>query len=221
MIIERSDEQRVNIEGIPKELQHIAEEAQAFLEVRNVYQAAIKEISTKLEILDDEFQVNHDYNPIHHMESRVKSVNSMLEKIIRRGLAGEKGAFAQITDIAGIRVICKYTDDIYRIKNLLINQNDIELVNCIDYIENPKKSGYRSLHLIVTVPVFLSNRVETVPVEVQIRTVVMDTWASLEHELKYKRQGRPISEEASKHLQDIAKQMDDIDQMMCKIHNEL
>ncbi len=220
MIIERSDDTKMNLSSIPEELLPLAQEAQNFLEVRNIYQAAIKEVSTKLEILDDEFQVNHDYNPIHHMESRVKSVNSMLEKIIRRGLSDEEGAFSKITDLAGIRVICKYTDDIYRISEMLLKQHDIELVTKMDYIKNPKESGYRSLHLIVKVPVFLSDRVEHVPVEIQVRSVVMDTWASLEHELRYKKNGKPLSQESSKILKQMADQLEEIDDTMSKIHRE-
>lgn len=220
MIIKRSEANKVDLSTIPKELLPLAQEAQNFLEVRNIYQAAIKEISTKLEILDDEFQVNHDYNPIHHMESRVKSVNSMLEKIIRRGLDNEERAFSKITDIAGIRVICKYTSDIYRISEMLLNQSDIQLVTKMDYIKKPKESGYRSLHLIVKVPVFLSNRVEEVPVEIQIRSVVMDTWASLEHELRYKNDKKPLSEESSKILKEIADQLKEIDDKMSEIHKE-
>ena len=221
MIIERNDDLRIDIATISDEYKAFASEAQDFLAVRNVYQAAIKEISTKLEILDDEFQVNHDYNPIHHMESRVKSVKSILEKIMRRGLDGEEKALMKISDIAGIRVICKYAEDIYRIRGMLLSQDDIKFLSEADYIKNPKESGYRSLHLLVTVPVFLSDRVEHVPVEIQIRTVVMDTWASLEHELRYKRQGTPISEEASKKLRRCAEQMQAIDDMMSDIHREL
>ncbi len=212
MIIERNDDLRIDIATISDEYKAFASEAQDFLAVRNVYQAAIKEISTK---------VNHDYNPIHHMESRVKSVKSILEKIMRRGLDGEEKAFMKISDIAGIRVICKYAEDIYRIRGMLLSQDDIKFLSEADYIKNPKESGYRSLHLLVTVPVFLSDRVEHVPVEIQIRTVVMDTWASLEHELRYKRQGTPISEEASKKLRRCAEQMQAIDDMMSDIHREL
>lgn len=220
MIIERNDDRRMDLTQIPEDLLPLAQEAQSFLEVRNVYQAAIKEISTKLEILDDEFQVNHDYNPIHHMEARVKTVKSILEKIMRRGLSDEDDAFMKITDIAGIRVICKYTSDVYRISDMLLQQDDIKLVSKNDYIQNPKESGYRSLHLIVTVPVFLSDRVEHVPVEIQVRTVVMDTWASLEHELRYKKGDKHLSEDSSNKLKTIASQMKIIDDMMNQIHQE-
>lgn len=219
MIIEKKESLKIDLDTMPEEFKPMAMQAQRFLEVRNLYHAAIKEVSTKLEILDDEFHVNHDYNPIHHMECRVKSIKSIFDKIIRKGYDMEDDAFTKIMDIAGIRVICKYSQDIYRVRDMLLKQNDIELIKEKDYIQNPKESGYRSLHIVVLVPVFLSDRVEKVPVEVQIRTVVMDTWASLEHELKYKRNGQPLSEDAIENLKHCAAQMNLIDEMMERIHN--
>lgn len=220
MIIEKQENLKIDLDLIPDEFKPMARQAQEFLEVRNLYHAAIKEVSTKLEILDDEFHVNHSYNPIHHMECRVKSIQSIFEKIDRKGYAFDSKAFKKLTDIAGIRVICKYNNDIYRISQMLLQQNDIELVREKDYIKNPKPSGYRSLHLVILVPVFLSDCVEKVPVEVQIRTIVMDTWASLEHELKYKRDGKALSSSAAASLKECAKQMKEIDDMMEAIHNE-
>jgi len=156
-------------------------------EMTLLYDSAIREVRTKIETLDREFRLLYDSNPIHHIESRLKSPASMLEKLKRKGWEiSIESAEAHLTDIAGVRVICNYIDDIYRIADLLVHQQDIELVEQTDYIENPKAGGYRSLHLIVRVPVFLSNHTEVVPVEVQIRTIAMDFWASLEHELRYK-----------------------------------
>ena len=166
MIIEKNEDTKLNLESIPAEMLPMATKAQAMMEKRSLYHAAIKEVSTKLEILDDEFQVKHDYNPIHHMECRVKSVQSTFEKLMRRGYPIEIESFAKITDIAGIRVICKYSSDIYHIASLLIKQSDIELLEEKNYIKNPKESGYRSYHMVISVPVFLSDRVEKVPVEV-------------------------------------------------------
>lgn len=220
MIIEKKENLKIDIDTVPAEFKPMAQQAQEFMEVRNLYHAAIKEVSTKLEILDDEFHVNHDYNPIHHMECRVKSIQSIFEKIIRKGYEFDSKAFTKLTDIAGIRVICKYTSDIYRISQMLLKQNDIELIKEKDYIKEPKESGYRSLHLVILVPVFLSDRVEKVPVEIQIRTIVMDTWASLEHELKYKKGKKSLSPAAAEGLRICALQMKDIDEMMEKIHNE-
>ncbi len=219
MIIEKKENIRIDLDSIPHEFKPMSEQAQQFIEVRNLYHAAIKEVSTKLEILDDEFHVNHSYNPIHHMECRIKSIQSILEKITRKRFEFNPQVFSKITDIAGIRVICKYTKDIYSISQMLLKQNDIELVREKDYIKNPKESGYRSLHIVILVPVFLSDRVEKVPVEIQIRTIVMDTWASLEHELKYKRDGNMLSSKDAEALKTCASQMHDIDELMEKIHS--
>lgn len=163
------------------------ERMQNFLEMQQLYRSAIAEITTKLEILDDEFGVRYDYNPIHHIESRLKSTPSILEKLMRKGLTVDiETAKAELSDIAGIRVICNYVEDIYRIADMLTSQDDIILVRKRDYIQSPKPNGYRSLHLIVRVPVFLSNKRELVTAEVQIRTIAQDFWASLEHHLRYK-----------------------------------
>lgn len=160
---------------------------QEYREFSQLYDGAIREVRTKLDILDSEFEVRYEHNPIHHMESRQKSVKSMLGKLAGKGLPGTlESARENLFDVAGIRVICFYLDDIYRIANLLTAQTDITLVRTRDYIAHPKANGYRSLHLVVKVPVFLSRKVELVPVEIQIRTIAMDFWASLEHQLRYK-----------------------------------
>ncbi|EPR09483.1 GTP pyrophosphokinase [Ruminiclostridium papyrosolvens] len=159
----------------------------SFFEMQHLYQSAIREISTKLEILDDEFQVIHKRNPIHHMQSRIKSIKSIFGKLSRREHEiSLESAKANLHDIAGIRVVCYYIDDIYMIAKMLTQQDDIVLLRVTDYIQNPKENGYRSLHLVVSVPVFFSDRKEIVPVEIQIRTMAMDFWASLEHQLRYK-----------------------------------
>lgn len=160
---------------------------QRFLEMSHLYDGAIREVRTKLEILDREFSILYASNPIHHIDSRLKSPKSIVEKLQRKGLpVTVEAAEEHLQDIAGIRIICNYLDDIYRLSELLIHQQDIELVEQVDYIQNPKPNGYRSLHLVVRVPVFLSSHTELVPVEVQIRTIAMDFWASLEHQLRYK-----------------------------------
>jgi putative GTP pyrophosphokinase len=159
----------------------------SFLETENLYLSATREIATKLENLNDEFKYTKDRNPIHLIQTRVKTPKSIMDKLLRRGFPlSVASARENLTDIAGVRVICSYIDDIYVIAGLLASQDDIELVRTADYIRNPKPNGYRSLHLIVTVPVFLSDRTERVRVEIQVRTIAMDFWASLEHELAYK-----------------------------------
>ena len=160
---------------------------QQFLEMSHLYDAAIREIRTKLEILDREFNIRYASNPIHHIDSRLKSPRSIIEKLQRKGWPTSiESAEEHLQDIAGVRIICNYIDDIYRLANMLIRQQDLELVKQKDYIRNPKPNGYRSLHLVLRVPVFLSSHTELVPVEVQIRTIAMDFWASLEHQLRYK-----------------------------------
>ena len=166
------------------DLTHLAE-SQGFETFRHAYRAAIKEVRTKIEILSEDFAVRHDYNPIHHMERRLKSPESIEEKLQRYGKEiSIESARENIMDIAGIRVVCNFIDDVYAIADMLMEQNDITLIAKKDYIENPKDNGYRSLHLVLSVPVFLLNGCESVPVEVQIRTVAMDFWARLEHQLR-------------------------------------
>lgn len=164
------------------------EKMQDFLVMQQLYRSAIREITTKLEILDDEFRVRYAHNPIHHIESRLKSLPSILEKMQRKGIRNQDLAAIrrELTDIAGVRVICNYLHDIYRIRDLLVAQDDMCLQREKDYIKAPKENGYRGLHLILLVPVFLSAEKELVPVEIQIRTIAMDFWASLEHQLRYK-----------------------------------
>ena len=162
---------------------------QEYREMQQLYDGAIREIKTKLDILDEEFNVRFAHNPIHHMESRQKSIDSILGKLHKKGLPMTlEAARENIMDIAGIRVICYYIDDIYRVAEMITSQGDITPIRVRDYIAEPKENGYRSLHIVAKVPVFLSQRVENVPVEIQIRTIAMDFWASLEHRLKYKSQ---------------------------------
>lgn len=160
---------------------------QQYREMVQLYDSAIREVRTKLEVLDNEFRVRYARNPIHHIDSRLKSPASMMEKLSRKGYPQTvEAAEANLTDIAGIRIVCNYLEDIYHIRELLLRQRDVELVRERDYIKDPKESGYRSLHLVIRIPVFLSSHTELVPVEVQIRTIAMDFWASLEHQLRYK-----------------------------------
>ena len=151
-------------------------------EVILVYNAALKQINTKLEILNDEFQHVHQYNPIEHIKSRIKTSESIVKKLRRHGYESTiENMVKYVNDIAGIRVICSFTSDIYRIAEMIRLQNDIHVIAVKDYIRLPKASGYKSYHMLVTVPVFLSDRTVDVKVEIQIRTVAMDFWASLEH----------------------------------------
>ena len=144
-----------------------------------LYNSALKEVGTKLEILNDEFQHIHQYNPIEHIKSRIKSPESIVRKLKNKGLESTIDNMVQyVNDIAGIRVICSFTSDIYRIAEMLSNQSDLRVLSVKDYIENPKESGYKSYHMIVSVPIYLSDSVVDTKVEIQIRTVAMDFWAS-------------------------------------------
>ncbi|WP_026887202.1 GTP pyrophosphokinase [Clostridium beijerinckii] len=155
-----------------------------------IYRSAIKEVKTKLDILDDELKIKRKRNPIEYMKSRVKTPSSIMEKLKRKGFEMSiESAKKNLNDIAGIRVICSFVGDIYDIANMLIRQDDITLIEEKDYINRPKPNGYRSLHLVIEVPIFFSDHVEPVRVEVQIRTIAMDFWASLEHKLYYKTSG--------------------------------
>lgn len=165
--------------------------ASSFSEQMMLYEAAIKTLSANLEILDCEFHAKNDYNPIHHIESRLKTPRSIFNKLAKRELPVTMASIHDnLTDIAGIRVICNYIDDAYRIADLLLANDDVTLLEKKDYIATPKPSGYRSLHLIVEVAVYLSRGVVRVPAEIQIRTIAMDYWATLEHRLKYKNEGK-------------------------------
>lgn len=165
----------------------LVEEMYKFIEMEHLYESAIREVKTKLEILDSEFRTKYAYNPIHHIEDRLKSPKSIFEKLHRKEKAfNVESAKSNLHDIAGIRVICNYIDDIYTVADLLTAQDDVKLIKRKDYIREPKPNGYRSLHLVIQTPVYLSEAKEEVFVEVQIRTIAMDFWASLEHELKYK-----------------------------------
>ena len=192
-----------------------------FFSVQCRYQAAIREVQTKLEILDDEFQMRHQRNPIHHMHSRMKTIQSMMDKLRRKQLELNIGsAVEHLTDIAGIRVVCSYVQDVYTVANLLTGQDDVHLVRVRDYIQTPKENGYQSLHLIVEVPVFLAEGRVMVPVEVQIRTIAMDFWASLEHSLRYKA-ADGVPEEISAELKQAALDIAALDQRMQSIHDRV
>ncbi|OZG67464.1 GTP pyrophosphokinase [Bifidobacterium eulemuris] len=194
-----------------------------FIDQMQVYEGAMYEISTKLEILDGEFQVRFSHDPIHHMERRLKSINSIVGKLERKGLPVSVNSIRDnLFDVAGIRVICNYRDDVYSVSNYLSSQSDIQVLRVKDYIKNPKQNGYRSLHVIYAVPVFLSSGAHYTPVEVQFRTIAMDYWASLEHALRYKTD-LPDDKlaEHSQTLLDCARSLQNIEVQMQNIHRDI
>lgn len=170
------------------DLQANLQDFKALMHLYLLRRAAIKEIGTKLENLDDEYSIAHQHNPIHLIEERIKSPSSLFEKLTRKGWDFTiESINKNVLDIAGIRVITNYLDDIYQVVQTLIQQDDIKLLQRKDYINHPKPNGYRSVHIVVTVPVFLAdNTHKEIPVEVQVRTIGMDMWSSLEHKLHYK-----------------------------------
>ncbi|WP_180546787.1 GTP pyrophosphokinase [Staphylococcus haemolyticus] len=192
----------------------------SFVELDHLYSSALKEISTKLDILDDNFNHVYKHNPIHHMERRVKEMNSLIKKLHRKQLdISAESAREHILDIAGIRVVCNYLEDIYVIEKMLLKQEDVKLLKRKDYIKNPKDNGYRSLHIVVSIPVFLSNKVEKLPVEIQIRTIGMDMWASLEHKIRYK--NNASTDDYSDMLKDCALEIADVESKMQSIHSAI
>ena len=155
-----------------------------------LYNSALKEVGTKLDILNDEFVHVHNYNPIEYIKSRIKSPQSIVKKLKKGGYESTiENMVEHVRDIAGIRIVCSFTSDIYKLAEMIGKQNDLTVFSVKDYIKHPKKSGYKSYHMIVTVPIFLSDRVVDTKVEIQIRTIAMDFWASLEHKIYYKFEG--------------------------------
>ena len=187
------------------------------------YDAAIRKVNTKIEILASDFAVRHDYSPIHHIEKRLKTPQSIEGKLNRLGLeVSIQTARENIFDISGIRVICNFIEDVYQVAEMITSQDDVILVSTKDYINSPKENGYRSLHVAIKIPVFLMDKRVEVPVEIQIRTVAMDFWASLEHQLRYKQnnEGR-ISEKTNMELKACAEVSAKLDARMQKIFDEV
>ena len=190
-------------------------------ELMLIYTSALKQIETKLEILNEEFQHVHCYNPIEHIKSRVKTSESIVKKLKKHGYESTLDNMVKyVNDIAGIRIICSFTSDIYRLADIIRNQQDIRVISVKDYITKPKKSGYKSYHMIVTVPVYLSDRTVDTKVEIQIRTVAMDFWASLEHNIHYKFEG-DVPENIKNELVECAKMVSDLDVRMLKLNEEI
>jgi putative GTP pyrophosphokinase len=185
------------------------------------YKAGINEVLTKIAILSDEFALLHQSNPIEHVTHRLKSPRSMLEKLARKGIEPSFEAIKrELTDIAGVRVTCSFIADTYRVCDALVAQDDIEVLQLKDYIKDPKPNGYRSLHAIVQVPVFLSSGPTPIPVEVQVRTIAMDFWASLEHKIFYKYSG-DVPAELLASLTDAAETACELDQRMERLYDEI
>lgn len=214
--------ERVFRELSTKEIHDLLQrEQKPYKELMAYYQCALMEVETKFRVLNEQFSLAHDRNPIESIKTRVKSLESITEKLNRRNLPFSTQSIEEnLTDIAGIRIICSFREDIYFLADCLLEQDDITLIQRKDYIENPKENGYRSLHLIVEVPIFLEHKKKMMKVEVQLRTIAMDFWASLEHKMRYKKN---ISPDQVKFLQeelsDCARQSATLDERMQNIRN--
>ena len=190
-------------------------------EVILIYNSAMKEMVTRLEILSEEFQHTHSYNPIEHLKSRLKSPESIVKKLRRHGYESSiENMVTYVKDIAGVRVICSFTSDVYKIAEAISAQSDIEILSVKDYTKNPKPSGYQSYHIIALVPVYLSDKKIDTKVEIQIRTIAMDFWASLEHKINYKFDGN-VPDEIRKQLVDCAGRIRDLDDRMLNLNEEV
>lgn len=212
----------VELEGVHMELRVDNDDGiDSWKEVNLIYNAALKQVETKIEILNDEFQHVHRYNPIEHIKARIKTPESIVKKLKRHGYESTiDNMVKHVNDIAGIRVICSFTSDIYRIAERIRQQKDIQVVAVKDYITYPKTSGYKSYHMLVTVPVYLSDRIVDTRVEIQIRTVAMDFWASLEHKIHYKFEG-DAPEHIKSELVECAKMVSDLDSRMLSLNEEI
>ncbi|QYK69123.1 MULTISPECIES: GTP pyrophosphokinase [Paenibacillus] len=186
-----------------------------------IYKFALDEMETKIEILKQEFQALHDYSPIEHTKSRLKSPESIMNKMLRKNSELSLDAVKNhIKDIAGLRITCSFISDIYDVSNMLQRQSDLKVLEIKDYIKNPKPNGYQSLHLLVQVPVFMSDCEELVCVEVQIRTIAMDFWASLEHKIFYK-YNQSVPESLTRELKNAADSANALDLQMERLHREI
>lgn len=199
----------------------ISDDIKTWEEVNLLYNSALKQITTKIEILNEEFQAVHRYNPIEHTKSRLKVPESIVKKLKRNGYESTiENMVRYVNDIAGVRIICSFTSDIYRIAEMISNQKDIRVLTVKDYIMNPKNSGYRSYHMIVSLPVYLSDRIVNVKVEIQIRTVAMDFWASLEHKIQYKFEGKAPAH-INSELYECARMVANLDARMLSLNEEI
>lgn len=200
--------------GFPTSLDHIKE-------MTMLYSCAMREVCTKLENLSQEFELNKSRNPIQHINHRLKGLESIRNKMLQRNLPLEYEIMRdEITDIGGIRVICSYINDIYALAKMLKKQDDLLIVREKDYIANPKVNGYRSYHMIVAIPIFLSSEKQIIPVEIQMRTIAMDFWASLEHQLRYKT-AADVPDSIRQRLTNIAGNIFNADYEMQQIYEEI
>ena len=203
--------------------QQLLDDAEKFYNLMMMYRCAIREVQTKLEVLDDEFSVEYNRNPISFIKTRIKKPVSIYNKLQKLGYDFTIENIQQLNDVAGVRIVCAFIDDIYTIADLITQQDDIKVIKIKDYIKNPKTNGYRSYHMIVEIPVFFAKGKTPMRVELQIRTNGMDFWATLEHQLRYKKgiEEMPGFEEISKELMHSAQVIIEADNEMQEIKNKI
>ncbi len=227
-IKETTDRENRNLEqiltdnaGAPEAIEEFKKVTRQFEELMMMYSSAIREVRTKLEVLNDEFKVRRRHNPIQYIKHRVKKPASIYEKLNRRGFPVSLESIEEnLHDVAGVRVVCGYIQDIYMVAEMLTSQDDITVLLVKDYIKEPKENGYRSLHLVVEIPVFFSNECKPMKVEVQFRTIAMDNWASLEHQMHYKTEGE-VSADIIDSLRECSDALAATDLRMQDIYNTL
>lgn len=196
--------------------------AHEYLVMLNLYDSAVRLLKLKFEVLNNEFKVLYARNPIHHIDSRLKSSESMIAKLRKKGYdVSIESARKNVNDIAGVRVVCNYIDDVYSVAEMLKRQTDLEIVKIQDYIKTPNYNGYRSLHLDIKVPVYLSDRTEYVVAEVQIRTIAMDFWASLEHDIRYKADKSKLPQGINEEMLECSNKIAEIDAQMQDMYKRI
>ena len=212
-----------NVDPRAVELAKLLGNEEKFRTLMAYYKCAIMEVETKFRVLNESLSIRYDRNPIESIKSRLKDPKSIIDKLYRKGVEPNFSAIEKhLEDIAGIRVICAFKEDVYLISEYLLKQDDITLVEYVDYIKNPKPNGYRSLHVIVNIPIFLGNEKRLMKVEIQFRTMAMDFWASLEHKIKYKKDLQlEYSEEIERELKECADVSDMLDEKMQFIKHQI
>lgn len=193
-----------------------------YLIMMHLYDSAVRQLKLKFKVLNNEFSVMYAHNPIHHIESRLKSPDSIIAKLVKKGYPVTiESAKKNVNDIAGVRVVCGYIDDVYSVAEMLERQTDMEIVKIQDYIKTPNYNGYRSLHLDIKIPVYLSDRTEHVIAEVQIRTIAMDFWASLEHDIRYKADKSKLPEGINEEMLECSGKIAEIDKKMQDMYKRI
>lgn len=210
-----TDELKENIETI------FEENIQPYNELMAYYKCAMMEVETKFRVLNEEFSLQYDRNPISAIKTRLKTTKSIVEKLYRYGFSITPESIEKnLNDVAGVRIVCSFEKDVYLLAEALLSQDDVTLISKKDYISNPKENGYRSLHLIVAVPIYLVNEKRIMRVEIQLRTISMDTWATLEHQLRYKKKF-DFTDEMAEELYTCSKLSEELDKRMGKLRKML